>query len=50
MKNIFGLGLWFRLNSLKANPEKFQLMILGDKTYYEHILKMNLTCVQSRDD
>ena len=25
-------------------------MILGDKTCYEHILKINLTCVQSSDD
>ena len=41
---------WFMLNSLKANPEKFQFMILGDKTCYKHILKINSTCVQSRDD
>ena len=25
-------------------------MILGDKICYEHILKVNLTCVQSSDD
>ena len=25
-------------------------MILGDKTCYKHILKINSTCVQSRDD
>ena len=47
MKNILK---WFRLNSLKANPGKFQFMILGDKTCYKHILKINLTCVQSSDD
>ena len=47
MKNIFK---WFRLNSLKANPEKFQFMILGDKTCYKHILKINSTCVQPSDD
>ena len=41
---------WFRLNSLKANPGKFQFMILGDKTCYKHILKINSTCVQSSDD
>ena len=34
MKNILK---WFRLNSLKANPEKFKFMILGDKTCYKHI-------------
>ena len=31
---------WFRLNSWVANPEKFQVMIVGDKTCYEHILKL----------
>ena len=47
MKNILK---WFRLNSVKANPEKFQCMILGDKTCYKHILTINLTSVQSSDD
>ena len=41
---------WFKLNSLKDIPGKFQVMILGDKTCYEHILKVNLTYVQSSDD
>ena len=31
---------WFRLNSLKANPGKFQFMILSNKTYYEHMLNI----------
>ena len=35
---------------LKTNPGKFQFIILGDKTYYKHILKVNLTCVPSSDD
>ena len=47
MKNILK---WLRLNSLKDNPGKFQFMILGDKTCYEHILKINLTCLQPSDD
>ena len=47
MKNILK---WLRLNSLKANPGKFQFMILGDKSCYECILKINLTCVQSSDN
>ena len=47
MKNILK---WFRLNSLKANTGKFQFMILGDKSCYEHILKINLTCAQSSDN
>ena len=38
------------LKSLKGNPGKFQLMILGDKTCYKHILKINWTCVESSDD
>ena len=37
---------WFRLNSLKANPGEFEFMILGDKTCYEDIIKINLICVQ----
>ena len=47
MKNVLK---WFMLNSLKANSGKFQFMILGDKTCYKHILKINSTCVQSSDD
>ena len=35
----------FRLNSLKANTGKFQFMILGDKSFYEHILKIGLICI-----
>ena len=41
---------WFMLNSFKANPGKFQFMILSDKTCYKHALKINSTCVQSSDD
>ena len=47
MKNILE---WFRLNSLKANPGKFEFMILGDKTCYKHLLKINSNCVQSSGD
>ena len=47
MKNILK---WFMLNSLKAYSRKFQFMILSDKTCYKHILKINLTCVQSSDE
>ena len=41
---------WFRLNSLKANPGKFQFMILGDKSHHKHILKINLIQVEASDD
>ena len=47
MKNILK---WFRLNSLKANPGKFEFMIVGEKTCYKHILKIDSTCVQSSDN
>ena len=40
---------WFRLNSLKANPGKFQFMILGDKSHHKHILKMNSIKVETTD-
>ena len=39
-----------KLNSLKPKPGKFQFMILGGKTCYKHILRINSTCVQSSDD
>ena len=42
MKNILKL---FRLNSLKANPGRFQFMILSDRTCYKHTLKINSTFV-----
>ena len=41
---------WFRLNSLKANPGKFQFMILGDKSHQKHILKINSIKVEASDD
>ena len=47
MKNILK---WFKLNSLKANPRKFQFMILRDKTCYKHILKINSICFQFSGD
>ena len=41
---------WFRLNSLKANPGKFQFMILGDRSHHKHILKINSIKVEASDD
>ena len=38
---------WFRLNFLKANPRKFQFMILGDKSHHKHILKTNSIKVEA---
>ena len=39
-----------QIKFFKANPGKFHLMILVDKTCYEHILKINLTCNQFSAD
>ena len=45
------IGLnWFRLNSLKDNPGKFQIMILGDKSQYRHIFKINSIKIEATDD
>ena len=41
---------WFRLNSLKANPEKFQFMILGDKFHHKRELKINSIKVEVSND
>ena len=41
---------WFRLNSLKANPGKFQFMILGDRSHHKHELKINSIKVEASDD
>ena len=41
---------WFKLNSLKANPGKFQFMILGDKSHHKHVLKINSIKVEASDN
>ena len=41
---------WFRLNSLKANPGKFQFMIPGDRSHHKHELKINSIKVEASDD
>ena len=41
---------WFILYSLKANPGKFQFMILGDKSHNKHILRINEIKVEASDD
>ena len=32
---------WFKVNSMKANPQKFQFMILGKRTRQTIILNIN---------
>ena len=41
---------WFKLNSSKANPGKFQFTILGCKSYHKHIFKINSIKVEASDD
>ena len=41
---------WLKLNYLKANPEKCQFIILGDKSHQKHILKINSIQVEASDD
>ena len=41
---------WFRLNYLKANPGKFQFMILGDKSHPKRVLKIYSIKVEASDD
>ena len=40
---------WFRINSLKANPGKFQLMILGKKQCNRVKLKINSIVINKND-
>ena len=40
---------WFKLNSLKANPGKFQFMILREKSHHKHELKINSIKVEASD-
>ena len=40
---------WFRINSLKANPGKFQLMILGKKQCNKVKLKINSIVINKND-
>ena len=40
---------WFRINSLKANPEKFQFMILGRKQCNKVKLKINSNVINESD-
>jgi glycosyltransferase involved in cell wall biosynthesis len=39
---------WFRINKMQANPDKFQFLAVGRKTYDKnpsiHIQNFNLTC------
>ena len=40
---------WFRINSLKANPRKFQFMLLGQKQSNKVKLKINSIVIHESD-
>ena len=41
---------WFTINSLKSNPEKFQTMIVGEKTCCKHPLVKNSKFDDANED
>ena len=45
-----GILYWLKVNSLKANPEKFQFRILGDKSYHKYTLEVNSIKFEASDD
>ena len=40
---------WFKVNTLKANPKKFQFMVLGGKKRFEYKCKIEDTYIFSKD-
>ena len=47
MKNLL---YWFKINSLKANPGKFQFMILGKKKHLKYSLKIGSITIKESDE
>ena len=47
MRNLL---YWFKINSLKANPGKFQFMILGKKKRLKHSLKIRSITIKHSDE
>ena len=41
---------WFKINSMKANPEKFQFMILSKKSYQPQKLPVNTFTTDESDE
>ena len=41
---------WFKINSMKANPEKFQFMILSKKPYQPQKLSVNTFAIDESDE
>ena len=47
MRNLL---YWFKINSLKANPGKFQFMILGKKKRLKYSLKIRSITIKESDE
>ena len=47
MRNLL---YWFKINSLKANPEKFQFLILGKKNCSKYSLKIGSITIKESDE
>ena len=47
MRNLL---YWFKINSLKANPGKFQFMILGKKKRLKYSLKIRSIIIKESDE
>ena len=41
---------WFKINSMKANPEKFQFMILSKNSYQPQKLSVNTFTIDESDE
>ena len=41
---------WFKINSMKVNPEKFQFMILSKKSYQPQKLSVNTFTINESDE
>ena len=41
---------WFKISSIKANPEKFQFMVLSQKSYQPQKLSVNNFTIDESDE
>ena len=48
--DLFGVIEWFKMNSLKANPGKFQFMVLGDKDKRSFDIYINNVRIRNSND
>ena len=50
LKYASKLLYWFKINYMKANPEKFQFMILSQKSYQPQKLSINTFKINESDE